>query len=254
MRSLLIACVLAASPVLADEAPDELMRRSEKAHTVAYEHTKSKMVLQEKDGAPRERAVESWTADLPAGAKMRVRFTAPADVAGTGTLSLENPGGTDEQWLYLPAFKKTRRLGTAELGDRFVGTDFFYEDMKSRSVDDYAYTMLPAEKVDGQDCYVIESKPKAEKVVKESPYGKTILWMRKDNLAVVRMRFFDRKLEPLKQMDMQKLKAVSKTAWRPDETTIVDVRRKHRTMVTILSRETSPLSDDEFSRRALEAE
>lgn len=253
MRPLLLALMVAA-PALAEESALELMRRADKAHTLPYEHTKARMVLQEKDGPARERTVESWSVDLPTGTKSRVRFSAPADVAGTGTLTVESSDGTEEQWLYLPAFKKTRRLGSSDLGDRFVGTDFVYEDMKNRSVEDYAYTMLPAEKLDGQDCYVVESKPKAEKLIKESPYGKTIAWLRKDNLAVVRLRFFDRKLEPLKQLDAQKLVKVSKTAWRADETTVVDVRRKHRTMISVTSRETTTISDDELSRRALESE
>lgn len=254
MRTLSLSLVLTTAPAWAGEDPADIMRRSEKLHSLPFEHIKSRMVLQEKDGAPRERAVESWIDDRPSGARLRVRFSAPADVAGTGMLSMENPGGTDEQWLYLPAFKKTRRLGTAELGDRFVGTDFFNEDMKSREVDDYAYTMLPAEKIDGQDCYVIESKPKSAELIKESPYGKTLLWVRKDNLAIIRVRYFDRKLEPLKQLDAQKLKLVSKTAWRADETTVVDVRRKHRTTVSVTSRETTDIAADQFTRRALESE
>lgn len=245
---------LAATVAVAADDPAELMRRSEKAHTLPFEHTRARMVLQEKDGEPKERVLENWVDDRPSGYRFRVRFTAPADVAGTGVLSLEKKGDDDEQWLYLPAFKKTRRLGSAELGDRFVGTDFFYEDMKNRNVDDYTYTMLPAETLEGQECWVIEGKPSAPKIVKESPYGKTVAWMRKDNLAIVRVRYFDKKDQPLKQLDATKLKQITKSAWRPEETTMVDVRRKHRTTMTLLLRETADLADDQFSRRALESE
>lgn len=253
-RTTIVGVLALACVAVAGEGPTEIMRRSEALHRLPFEHTKSRMVLQEKDGPARERVLETWLDDRPSGGRMRVRFGAPADVAGTGVLSLENPGGSDEQWLYLPAFKKTRRLGDSDLGDRFVGTDFFYEDMKSRNVDDYSYTMLPAEKLDGADCWVIEGVPAGAKMIKESPYGKTIMWLRKDTLATVRVRFFDRKGQPLKQLELQKLKAVSKTAWRADETTMVDVRRKHRTNVVVLSRETTEIPDDQFSRRALESE
>jgi hypothetical protein len=175
-------------------------------------------------------------------------------VKGTGLLSVEQPGSDEEQWLYLPAFKKTRRVGQSELGDRFVGTDFFYEDLKRRKVGDYAHTLLEGSAVDGQDCFVVESVPTAPAVVKETPYGKSQTWLRKDTLAPVRVRLFDRKLEPLKQLDFTQLVAVSKTAWRANTVTVVDLKRKHRTVVTISEREVKPTADDVFTVRQLESE
>lgn len=232
------------------------MRESDARHRVPFEYSRSRMILQEKDGPAREREVESWnSADDKRGDKMRIRFLAPAEVRGTGLLSLENTsGGDDEQWLYLPAFKKTRRVGQAELGDRFVGTDIFYEDLKRRRVDDYAYTLVGSETVGGQDCWVIESKPSAPKVVKESPYGRTQVWLRKDILFSVRVRFFDRRNEPLKQLETTRLVAISKQAWRADETTVVDLKRKHRTVLSIIQRDTKAPAEDVFSRRLLESE
>ena len=169
-------------------------------------------------------------------------------------LSLEVPGGDEEQWLYLPAFKKTRRIGQSELGERFVGTDFFYEDMKRRQVDEYQHTILGSEALDGHDCWQVESIATAPLVVKETPYGKTHQWLRKDTLAIVRLRFFDKKLAPLKQVDFSKLVAVSKTAWRADLVTVVDLKRKHRTVVTVTEREVKDTAPDVFTPRQLEAE
>lgn len=256
MRLLLSFAIAVSSVAIAAEDPLELMRKSDKAHRVPYERAKARMVLQEKDGPPRERIVETWNAaDDKNGDKSRVRFHSPADVQGTGLLSIENvSGGEDEQWLYLPAFKKTRRVGQAELGDRFVGTDFYYEDMKRRSVEDSAYKLLPDEKIDDQDCWVIEATPSAPKLVKESPYGKVQLWLRKDNLFVIKARFFDKKLAPLKELKTSRLKQVTKVAWRADETQVIDVKRKHRTMVSTTERDVRETAEDVFTRRQLEAE
>jgi hypothetical protein len=255
LAALAFATILHAGDANAAEDPAALMRKSDKAHRLPYEHTIATMQLQGKDETPRERQVESWTSqDDSSGDKLRVKFHAPAEVKGTGLLSLEAKTGDDEQWLYLPSFKKTRRVGQSELGDRFVGTDFFYEDMKRRQVSDYTYVLLREEKVDGQDCYVIESKPSAPKVVKESPYGKTEVWLRKDNLFAIRIRFFDRNQEPLKQLDATKISAVTKTAWRADATLMVDIKRKHRTLMTVTKRESKATAEDVFSRRLLESE
>lgn len=256
MRAALILLFIA-TPVLAADNAREIADTADKRHRVAYEHTHARMTLQEKDGASRERTLESWYAnDEKNGDKLKIRFQTPADVQGTGLLSLEVVGAEsdDEQWLYLPAFKKTRRIAQAELGDRFVGTDFFYEDMKRRRLDDYTYTLLPAESIEGQECWVIEAIPSAPKVVKQSPYGKTMLWVRKDNYFVVRARVFDKKLAPLKQIDSSGLKQVNKLAWRADQTTVVDVTRKHRTVMTVIDREVKTTADDVFTRRLLESE
>lgn len=246
--------VLSAAPSLAETAA-ELMQRSEDLHRVRFERLKSHMVLQEKGGDSRERSLETWAeSDARSGDKTRIRFESPADVRGTGLLSVEKTGAEEEQWLYLPAFKKTRRVGSGELGDRFVGTDLFYEDLKRRKVSDFTHALLPAETLDGQECWVIESVPTAPALVRETPYGKSQTWLRKDTLMAVRGRYFDKKLEPLKQIDFAKVVKVDKTAWRANQMTVVDLKRKHRTIVTVIEREVKDTPLDTFTTRHLEAE
>ncbi len=232
--------LLAAAAGAASPDPRELMRKSDAQHRLAKEKTRATMTLQESGGPLRTRTVESLTVqDEAKGDRLRVVFLAPADVNGTTLLSSQGKNGQgDEQWLYLPAFKKTRRVGESELGDRFVGTDFFFEDMKPRQIDDYDYQLLGSEKIDGADCFVIESVPSAPKVKQESPYGKTQLWLRQDNLVVVKARFFDRQLKPLKELESLKLRQVQGNAWRADETRVTDLKRKHRTVVMVEQRDT----------------
>ena len=125
----------AAAPALASPSALSLMRRSDRRHEVAAERVEITMRLQEKGRAARTRRLSMLTAQRDAtGDRLLLRFEAPASIAGTALLSVEDPrGGGGEQWLYLPAFRKTRRIGTAELGDRFMGTDLYYEDMQSEA-------------------------------------------------------------------------------------------------------------------------
>ena len=245
-------------PAHAEDEALALMRKGDARHRLPQERVRSRLMLQDQGGAQRMRQVEFITLDGEGrGDRLRVRFLQPADVKGTTLLSLQAPdaNGGDDQWLYLPSFRKTRRVGQAELGDRFVGTDLFFEDLKRREVEDYRYRMLGSETVDGQDCYLIEATPSAPQVVKESPYGKTHLWMRKDNLFTVRVRAFDRKLQPLKEMRMGQLRKVSGNAWRADETTVIDVQRKHRTVLTVDERQTEfTLAPDTFNQHAMSGE
>lgn len=252
-----LVSLAATAAFAADDEATAIMRKAEKAHRIPYELTTSRMVLQEKGGQPRTRIMKTWTDQSTNDAdKGRVRFTEPAEVKNLGLLTLEADGAAgDQQWLFLPAFRKTRRIAQTDLGDRFAESDVFYEDMKRRRVDDYAFTMLPAEKVDGADCYVIESKPKAPKVVESSPYGRTILSLRKDTLLIVAAKYFDRTDKPLKRLETGKLVQVSKTAWRANETIITDLQRQHRTTISVQSRELLPTPPaEEFTRARLEAE
>lgn len=233
----------------------ELMQASEDRHRIAAVHESASMVLQSKSGEERTLDYEMWAVqDDKTGDKLRIEFANPGDVRGTALLTVEEPKSkSDDQWLYLPAFRKTRRIGNADLGDRFVGSDIYFEDMKRRYVADYEFKLIGSEEVDGEDCYVIESKPVNSKVVKESPYGKSQLWLRKDILFVVKQRHFDTKLRPLKEVRVSRLEKIAGKAWRANRAEIVDIKREHRTVVVIKSRERDPLlPEGSFSKHRLE--
>jgi len=115
----------------ADVDPKELMRKADKRHRFPNESGEAVMVLQAGTGEQRNRSFEFfYIQDDAGGDRLWIRFTAPGDIKGTTFLTIENKGSDDEQWIYLPAFSRTRRIGTAELGDRFVGSDLFYDDLK----------------------------------------------------------------------------------------------------------------------------
>lgn len=231
-----------------------LMQKSEDLHRLPAERQTSTMVLQRKGGNKRTLKYESWSVqDKNAGDKMRIEFADPADVRGTTLLTVEDTvAKDDDQWLFLPAFRRTRRIGKADLGDRFVGSDIYFEDLKRRYVADYNYKILGSEKIDGQDCFIIESLPKADKVKKQSPYGKSIIWLRKDILLGIKMRHFDRKLKPLKEVHATELKRVKGKSWRPNRVEIVDIQRKHRTVIVVSKRQIDPsMSEGMFSKHRL---
>jgi hypothetical protein len=237
-RILAVSVVLVAPFAHAGQDGLALMQKSDARHHLDSERTNGSMVLQKEGGEARTRALRIFTAGEDSqGNRMMIRFDSPADIKNTAFLSIEDPRTKDtEQWLYLPAFRKTRRVGKAELGDRFVNSDFYFEDLQAREVEDYAYVILRSEAFGGQDCWVIESVPEATKVKKESPYGKSHLWLRKDNLFVTRIRHFDRRMRPLKELTLEQLKNVSGDVWRADKITVVDIKRKHRTVMLVAER------------------
>jgi Outer membrane lipoprotein-sorting protein len=257
-RVLVLALLASALPesALAQDA-QELVRKADKRHKLQVERRKGKMLLQSEQGDQRTLVFDELRLrDEAAGDKLKLKFVGPADIRGTALLNVKAKGsGSDEQWLYLPSFRKTRRVGGAELGERFVSSDLFFEDLKQRDVDDFKYKLLRSESLKGVDCHVIEGVPASDAVAKESPYGKTQLWLRKDNLTVQRLRVFDHELKPMKEFEFANFKNVKGEAWSADLLTVVDVRRKHRTVISIDERTTPPSAPpDAFSQHNLGSE
>lgn len=261
-RILMLTLLVAASLLAADQssaAPSALalMEQADARHQLDTESTTVRFVLQKVGGAKRKRLASIRTAQNDRrGDRMRLRFVKPAKVRRLELVSIENRrGGDDDQWLYLPAFKKTRRVGVAELGDRFVSTDLYFEDLKRRRPRDFEHRILRSQKVDGHDCWVIESKPKSAKTKRESPYSKTIVWLRKDILFGIRTKAFDRRGELLKETRYDRLVKVLDErggVWRANKVVVTDLQRRHRTTLLVKRRKVNPRIDDEvFSRHTL---
>ena len=147
------------------------------------------MKLINKRGAVRERRLVSYSIDV--GEEKRDRksimfFEYPGDVKGTGFLTwdYDEPGKDDDKWLYLPAMKKTRRIsGSSARQDYFMGSDFTYDDMGSRSVDEDTHELLGEEIIDGYKCWKLESVPKDKRDI----FSRKIALIRQDCLIPVRV-------------------------------------------------------------------
>ncbi len=251
---LLLSLLVLPSHSQAGTDPLQLMLQSESRHRIKVIAEKAQMILQKKSGKKRVFYLDSvLVQDERKGDKSWTRFSAPANIAGTSMLMIENKtGGNDDQWLYLPGFGKTRRIGTAELGDRFVGSDFFYEDMRRVRIKDYGYTLLRSEKMGGKDCWVLEALPKTPKLKKESPYSKRHLWMQKDTQFVVKQRLFDRRQRPLKEMVFKDLVRVKGSAIRANKIVVRDIQRKHQTILLTQKRSADlRISESFFSKHKI---
>src|SRR5213079_2931413 len=115
--------------------------------------------------------------------KAILRFTAPAEVKGVGLLIVNHPDRASDQWMWTPAIERDRRIALQDRSTRFFGTDFTFEDLEERDVDQYDYTLAGDDAVDGSACWRIESRPKESK---SSQYTKSVVWIRKDDYAFAR--------------------------------------------------------------------
>src|SRR5437879_502630 len=116
--------------------------------------------------------------------KSVLRFNAPAEVKGVALLVVNHPERASDQWMWTPAIERDRRIALQDRSTRFFGTDFSFEDLEERDVNQYEYVLLGEEPVDGAACWKIESTPKE---TKSSQYTRSIVWIRRDNYALARI-------------------------------------------------------------------
>ncbi len=176
--------------------------------------TTMRMVLRNRNGDEsvremRRRALE--TKGAGAGDKSVITFDAPRDVAGTSLLSHTKILDPDDQWLYLPALKRVKRISSANKSGPFVGSEFAYEDLVSQELDKYDYRFVREEPCGDLACYVVERLPLYE----NSGYTKQIVWWDKDEFRVQRIDFYDRKDALLKTLIYHAYEQYLGQYWRP---------------------------------------
>ena len=137
----------------------DIMKKVDERPDGETRYAQMELTLVKKNGSKRERKMESWAMDIGKDTKKIMYFTYPGDVKGTGFLTwdYDQIGKEDDKWLYLPAMKKTRRIsGSSSKTDYFMGTDFTYDDMGDRNIDEDRHKLLRTETRDGKKCWVVE--------------------------------------------------------------------------------------------------
>ena len=214
------------------------------------------MVLIDKNGNERKRDLKSYSKDFGADEHKTLFFKSPADVKNTAflTYDYDDASKDDDQWLYLPALKKVKRIPSADKSSSFMGSDFSYFDMTDRDLEDYDFKLLKETKVRGHDAWMIEATPRNQEVIDESGYNKTIAIVRKDNYMVVRAINFMTNGKK-KYLDLKKIHQES-GIWLVDEMTMTTKKGKttlHKTILTFDNIELNkPIDDSVFTTRRLE--
>jgi len=182
--------------------------------------------------------------------KAVIRFTAPAEVRGVALLILNHPDRASDQWMWTPALQRERRIALQDRSTRFFGTDFSFEDLEERDVNQYDYRMLGEETLEGAPCWKIESHPKKTRA---SQYTRSVLWIRKENYTLARIENFirDELVRRANYRDVQHVQGI----WTPREIEMTDLRRNSRTLLRLEKlRYNVPMQDSDFTLQALRRE
>ncbi len=248
------------APAAAAEAPADavltarqIMERVDHINDGDDERNTLDMTLTNRRGQTRQRAMLGWNKRTgPDQENQLVRFEEPADVKGVGLLTWEHDDRDDDQWLYLPALRKVRRISSADQSDSFMGTDFSFEDMRSEKLEEHTYTLQREESLGDRLCWVIEAVPSTDKQKNESGYSRRVLWVDQATHLLIKGEFYDKKGNLLKTLETRDYEEVAGGLWRVNWMLMQNVQKKHQTLLVFTGREVNTgLDDSLFTERYL---
>ncbi len=207
------------------------------------------MTLINKSGQERVRKLKQFIKDNGKVEKKIMFFVAPADVKNTSFMnwSYDNSDKNDDQWIYLPALKRVKRISSDDKSDYFMGSDFTYDDLGDRKLDDDTHKLLKEETLEGKACYVVESTPKEEDYM----YSKTVTWVMKDNFIGLQKMFYDEDGDLLKTLHMKKYEKIS-GVWIIEKMEMKNVQENHKTTMFLSNiKINSGVPDSKFTQRMM---
>ncbi len=227
---LIISLMLIASASAFSLTGTEIAQNAHDRDTGDTAHALMQMDLIDKDGTVNSRLVETWRMEDEKDLDSLVMvFHKPASVQNTRFLVIENEDRDDDKWIYLPALKKVRRIDSSEGGNSFMGTDFTYDDMETRKVEEDTHELLKEEKIGNYECYAV----KAVSIDPEnSQYGYRVSWIDKATWVPVKMELYDKKGELEKVLTADRIEKVQ-DYWSIITTTMKNVQTGHSTSLSM---------------------
>ena len=168
------------------------------------------MTLIDRSGNQRQRRIRSFNKDKGEDRQRIMFFLAPADVKDTGflTYDYDDPEQDDDQWLYLPALSKSKRIASSDKSGAFMGSDFNYSDMTRRNLNAYDFRLLKEDEVRGRKAWLIEALPKDREEMEETGYKKSLVFVDQESFVVVRAVHWTLDGDRLKYQDVPGLEKI----------------------------------------------
>ncbi|NVJ65827.1 MAG: outer membrane lipoprotein-sorting protein [Gammaproteobacteria bacterium] len=215
------------------ETPEEkglAIAKEAKARNVGWGDSEASMTMTLRNKAGREtvRKVRSKSLEVQGdGDKGLSIFDEPRDVKGTAFLSFTHIQGNDDQWLYLPALKRVKRISSSNKSGPWMGSEFANEDLTSFEIEKYSYKFLRDDEIDGDKVFVSELYPEYN----NSGYSKSIVWMDQDHYRVRKIEYFDKQDKLLKVMTFSDYKQYLDKYWRAHKQVMENVQTGKSTTI-----------------------
>ena len=206
------------------------------------------MILIDKKGKKRVRKLKTFGRKKDKDTQSLMFFLSPADVKNTGFLTYDynESGKDDDQWLYLPALRKTKRIAAGDKSGSFMGSDLNYSDMTTPDLDLYDYTLMKETEVRGNKVWQIKAVPKSKDEAKKSGYSKSVIFIRQDNYVMIRAVRWVYKKRRNKYLDVKMLEKID-GIWVSTEMHVTTKTGKKTLHKTILKQKNIRFNQDEVN-------
>ena len=206
------------------------------------------MILIDKKGKKRVRKLKTFGRKKDKDTQSLMFFLSPADVKNTGFLTYDynESGKDDDQWLYLPALRKTKRIAAGDKSGSFMGSDLNYSDMTTPDLDLYDYTLMKETEVRGNKVWQIKAVPKSKDEAKKSGYSKSVIFIRQNNYVMIRAVRWVYKKRRNKYLDVKKLEKID-GIWVSTEMHVTTKTGKKTLHKTILKQKNISFNQDEVN-------
>jgi len=208
---LLVKLILFPGLCVADDArARQIMEAVEARDDGDNQTTDMLMVLIDKNKKQRKKFFQNYSKDFGKDTKRIMFIKSPAPIKNTGflTFDYDDDAKDDDQWLFLPAVGKTKRIATSDKSSSFMGSDLNYSDMTSRNLEDYKFRLLKESTIKGQKVWVIESIPRNRKIEDEIGYKKSIVAVGQDNYLVIRAKMWTSEGGYVKYLEAKKIELI----------------------------------------------
>ena len=216
------------------------------------------MILIDKKGKKRIRKIKTYGREIGKDSQSLMFFLTPADVKNTGflTFDYDESGKDDDQWLYLPALRKTKRIAAGDKSGSFMGSDLNYSDMSSPDLDLYDYTLMKETKVKDEKVWQIKAVPKNDDEADKSGYSKSVIFILQDKFMMIRAVRWVYKKKRNKYFDARKIENID-GIWISTELHVTTKSGKKTLHKTILNQKNikfnqQEVNEDLFTIRRLE--
>lgn len=206
------------------------------------------MTIIESNGQSKERRLEIKKRNA-GKQEVMVRLHKPADVKGIGLLSIVDKS-SENQWLYLPSQKKSRRIASTSKKEKFLDSEFSYEDFSASTYKNFKNSLKKEESIEGKPVKVVESVANSG----DSPYQKIVTWVDSSTYKPLKTEYYDHEGKLLKIMDFSDYKQFGKGVWRAQVVKVENVQNKRKTILKLSDLKiNSGLKEKEFSKQSLES-
>ncbi len=252
---------LAASLSFAGPSAPGVMEKVDDRETGETMTSDTLMVLISKGNQKRRRNIKTIRKEYRKDTKGIIFFVSPADVRNTAYMSFDwdDAAKEDDSWLYLPALGKVKRVAAGDKSSSFMGSDFSYSDINGIKIEDWDYTFVKESySLEGKDTWVIQGLPKKQarhRVLEETGYLKSIIWVQKDNWVVIKAKYWVQKGKKIKYFKAEEIKNIS-GIWTPLKLIMVTTSKgkvTHSSILTVSNVQYNlPVKDTYFTTRSME--